>query len=84
MDGEPERRELRAVRSDEMRMFGCLESDLYTAFRALSGAAYYARRLGMDSLAEMLYNHTEDVVKAAYGEYDEETWKKYEDDCNEV
>lgn len=84
MDREPERRELRAVRSKEMRMFGNLEAELCAAYRALSDAAFYAKRLGMNDTAKMLCDHAEDVVKAVYGEYDTETWKKYEDDCNGI
>lgn len=84
MDREPERRELRAVRDKEMRQFGQLESELYTAFRGLSGAMYYARRLGMHSLADMLYDHAKDVLNAAYGEYDKEKWKEYGGDRDEI
>ena len=78
MDREPERRELRAVRSDKMRTFGNLEAELCVAYRALSDAAFCAKRLGMNDTAKMLCDHAEDVVEAAFGEYDPETWKKYE------
>lgn len=84
MDREPELRGICAVRSDEMRQFGHLESELCTAYLALSNAAFYAKRLGMTKMAGMLRDHAEDVVNAKYGEYDKETWKRYEDDCNEV
>lgn len=84
MGTESELRGVRAVRSDEMRQFGRLESELCTAYLALSNAAFYAKRLGMTKMAGMLRNCAEDVFNAAHGEYDKETWKGYEDDCNEV
>ena len=84
MGTEPELRGVRAVRSNEMRMFGNLEAELCVAYRTLSDAAFCAKRLGMDELAKMLCDHAEDVVEAAFGEYDPETWKKYEEDCNGI
>lgn len=84
MGRESELREVCAVRSNEMRMFGNLEAELYMAYRALSDAAFYAKRLGMNDTAKMLCDHAEDVAKAVYGEYDPETWKKYEEDCNGI
>ena len=84
MDREPECREVRAVRSDEMRQFGHLESELCTAYLALSNAAFYAKKLGMSSMAKMLKDHAEDVVNAKYGEYDKEKWKEYGGDRDEI
>lgn len=84
MGVESELRGIRAVRSKEMRMFGNLEAELCVAYRTLSDAAFCAKRLGMNDMAKMLCDHAEDVVKAAFGEYDPETWKKYEEDCNGI
>lgn len=84
MDREPERRELRAVRSDEMRYFGHLESKLGAAYLALSNAAFYAKKLGLVEMAEMLHDHSEDLVNAMYGEYDKEKWKEYGGDRDEI
>ena len=84
MGGESELRGVCAVRSKEMRMFGNLEAELCVAYRALSDAAFCAKRLGMNDTAKMLCDHAEDVVKAAFGDYDSEIWKKYEEDCNGI
>ena len=84
MGRESELREVCAVRSKEMRQFGRLESELCTAYLALSNAAFYAKKLGMNDMAKMLCDHAEDVVRAAFGEYDPETWKKYEEVCNGI
>lgn len=84
MDREPERRELRAVRSDEIRRFGRLESELCTAYLALSNAAFYAKKLGMTKMAGMLRDCAEDVFNAAYGKYDKEKWKEYGGDRDEI
>lgn len=84
MGEESELREVCAVRGEDMRRFGRLVTELHTAYLSLSNAAFYAKKLGMDDMAKMLYDHAEDVVKAAFGEYDQETWRKYEEDCNGI
>ncbi len=84
MNGGSESRETRTDRDEEMRMFGHLESELSTAYSALSSAEFHAKRLGMEELAKMLRGQMNGVIHAAYGECDPEIWKKYEGDCDDV
>ena len=69
---------------ENVRLFAYLESALHSAYRELSDARYYAKRLGMDELAKRLSNHTEEVVRASRGGYDPEVWKKYEVKDDEI
>ena len=65
-------------RCREMLMFGCMETEMHTAFRALNDAAYYAGILGMKETAEMLRKNAEDVMYAVDGKrYDSEKWDMF-------